>query len=502
MDTDAEKARPSVDAPRTPDTLDPFEVVLEPADDPAFAYPAWRRWLAALIVDAGAICVTGASAMAATAEPGISATFHVSGEVAILAVTLFVVGLGTGPILTGPLAEVVGQQVLYLVSFFLLWCFTWPVAFGKSIAVHLVFRFLQGFCGSAFLSIGGATITSLFTNETVAVPMAAYTIATFVGPVITPVFSGFIYQYAGWRWLYYVLIMWSFGELVALLLVPETVTSVILKRKAQRLRKESGDQRYYAAVEREQRGIIQSLGQACRDIFALMIFDRMALLLDIWLSLILGIVYLTLQAFPIIFAGKHGFTPSQVGLSFLGVFVGLALAMASMLFWKEYRRRLAVRHHGNPPPEVWLTMGKVGGVLIPIGLYCLAFTTFAHVHWMAPIASAVPFGTGICFVYISVFTYLVTAYRPMAAAALSGCAVMRTSFAAAFPLFANQMYARMGTVGATAFLAGLMTLMAPLPFVFAKIGGRLREQSPYATHCVELEQHAYQAHDQEKGGHA
>ena len=76
-----------------------------------------------------------------------------------------------------------------------------------------------------------------------------------------------------------------------------------------------------------------------------------------------------------------------------------------------------------------------------------------------------PFGVGISFVYISVFTYFVTAYRSMAAATLSGCAIMRTSFGAAFPLFANQMYDRMGTVGATALLAGLMTLMAPLPCV-------------------------------------
>ncbi|KIP02963.1 hypothetical protein PHLGIDRAFT_122002 [Phlebiopsis gigantea 11061_1 CR5-6] len=73
----------------------------------------------------------------------------------------------------------------------------------------------------------------------------------------------------------------------------------------------------------------------------------------------------------------------------------------------------------------------------------------------------------------------------MASATLSGCAIMRTSFGAAFPLFANQMYARLGTVGATALLAGLMTLMAPLPFVFEKIGARLREKSPYATHCSE-----------------
>lgn len=56
-----------------------------------------------------------------------------STEVSTLAVTLCVLGLGTGPILVGPLAEVLGQQTIYLLSFFLMWCFTWPVAFSHSI---------------------------------------------------------------------------------------------------------------------------------------------------------------------------------------------------------------------------------------------------------------------------------------------------------------------------------------------------------------------------------
>lgn len=51
----------------------------------------------------------------------------------------------------------------------------------------------------------------------------------------------------------------------------------------------------------------------------------------------------------------------------------------------------------------------------------------------------------------------------MAAEALTGNAIMRTTFAAAFPLFSTAMYNRLGTVGATALLAGLMTIMAPLP---------------------------------------
>ncbi|KIP02962.1 hypothetical protein PHLGIDRAFT_78342, partial [Phlebiopsis gigantea 11061_1 CR5-6] len=343
---------------------DPYLVALEPEDDPT-SLPLWRRWLATVIVNMGAICVTGASAMAATAEHSISAEFHVSVEVTILSVTLFTLGLGVGPVLIGPLAEMIGQRKIYLGSFFTMWCFTWPTAFSHSLAVHLIFRFLAGFCGSAFLSIGGATITNLFRPEDVGVPMAAYTISTFIGPVLTPMFQGYT-KNAGWRWMYYVLLMWSFAETIALLAVPETVMAVLLRKKAAKLRKSTGDQSYYAASERAEHDFGSDLWKGLKDILSIMLFDRMAFLLDVWLSLILGILYLTFQAFPIIFAGKHGFNPGQTNLSFMGVLIGELIALASMVYWAPWGKRVAQRHGGNPPPEVWFAMGKIGGILIPI----------------------------------------------------------------------------------------------------------------------------------------
>jgi MFS family permease len=35
-------------------------------------------------------------------------------------------------------------------------------------AVFLVFRFITGLCGAAFLSVAGGSVSDLFTNETVA----------------------------------------------------------------------------------------------------------------------------------------------------------------------------------------------------------------------------------------------------------------------------------------------------------------------------------------------
>lgn len=84
--------------------------------------------------------------------------------------------------------------------------------------------------------------------------MAVYTVSPFAGPVIGPLISGFINQNTNWRWTYYTQIIWTFCELVALIIVrlldssffldqsyiifsqvvPETYAPAILKKKAQR----------------------------------------------------------------------------------------------------------------------------------------------------------------------------------------------------------------------------------------------------------------------------
>jgi hypothetical protein len=54
--------------------------------------------------------------------------------------------------------------------------------------------------------------------------------------------------------------------------------------------------------------------------------DRMNLLLDLWCSLLFGILYLTFQAFPVIFR-KHHFNLQEIGMSFLGIGLGMVVGM-------------------------------------------------------------------------------------------------------------------------------------------------------------------------------
>ena len=52
-------------------------------------------------------------------------------------------------------------------------------------------------------------------------------------------------------------------------------------------------------------------------------------------ALLLGILYLAFQAFPIIFEDGHGFSVQSTGLSFLGIGLGMLFALASQPYWNK-----------------------------------------------------------------------------------------------------------------------------------------------------------------------
>jgi hypothetical protein len=60
------------------------------------------------------------------------------------------------------------------------------------------------------------------------------------------------------RWTFYVLLIWAFVQWTAIcLLVPETYHPVLLRKEAERRRKETGDDRWYAPIEKMDRSITQ-----------------------------------------------------------------------------------------------------------------------------------------------------------------------------------------------------------------------------------------------------
>jgi hypothetical protein len=116
--------------------------------------------------------------------------------------------------------------------------------------------------------------------------------------------------------------------------VPETYTPVILKWKAQRLRKSGGNKHYYAPLEKADISLGRSIFVSCYKPFQLL-SDHMIFLIDLWCALILGILYLTFEVFPIIFTEKHNFNMQMTGLTFLGIAFGNLIGLATTPYWNR-----------------------------------------------------------------------------------------------------------------------------------------------------------------------
>lgn len=421
--------------------------------------------------------------MAAMTYSGMIASYGINTTLCISSISFFVMGLGCGPLLLGPMSEFTGRKPVLHGGFLLFLLLNFPVAFAPHIALHLAFRFLTGFVGSGFLSVSGGAITDIFHNTRVATPMMIFSSAPFLGPVLGPLLSGFINQrQSDWRWTYYVIIMWAFACMVLLLLLlPETYDPQLLKRKARRIRKRTGDERYLAPIEKLNRSFTAALKHSLRTPFLLLTTEPMVLFLDLWSALILGILYLSFSGIPYIFRVQHNFDLEQRGMAFLGIGAGQIIAALTQPVFNKAYCKVSKAHNGAAPPEARLLMGMYGAVICPIGLLLLGLTAFQSVHWIVPIILSAFFGWGLVYAYTSTFTYLVDAYRPVAASALASNSFLRSTFAAGFPLFGPPLYERLGAVGGTCMLAGLLFLFTPCPFIFYHIGGRVRARSNFAA---------------------
>jgi hypothetical protein len=169
------------------------------------------------------------------------------------------------------------------------------------------------------------------------------------------------------------------------------------------------------------------------------------------------------------------------GLAFLGILVGMVLAV--MYTFPENMRyaKKCSETTDRLPPEVRLPPSMIGGIALPIGLFWFAWTNSPSIHWMASIAAGAPFGFGMVLIFLSVFNYLIDSYTIYAASVLAANSALRSLFGMAFPLFTTYMYQNLGIHWASSIPAFLSVLCVPLPFIFYKYGVQIRQRCPYAA---------------------
>jgi multidrug resistance protein len=450
-------------------------------------FSMWKKWSITLMVAFATLAVAFASSAYSAAIPQVIAEFHCSTEVATLGTSLFVLGFAVGPLLWAPMSELYGRQVLFFGTYAMLTAFNAGTAGSQNIWTIIILRFLAGAFGSSPLTNAGGVIADMFPANQRGLGMSVFATAPFLGPAIGPIVGGFVGESVGWRWVEGVMaiftgVLWIVGALY----IPETYPPVLLEKRAAALSKQTGKK--YISIFEKQRGKrtpAQAFKTALARPWALLFTEPIVLLISIYMAILYGTLYMLFGAFPIVFQKYRHWNQGIGGLSFIGVAAGMMIGVTYSIFDNKRYANVEKKHNGEAPPEARLPPAMVGAVALPIGMFWFAWTNYPSIHWMVCIIATAPFAFGMVLVFLSCMNYLVDSYTIYAASVLAANSVLRSLFGAAFPLFTNQMYSRLGIHWASSLPAFLALACLPAPLIFYKYGEAIRMRCKYSAQAHE-----------------
>jgi MFS family permease len=308
-----------------------------------------------------------------------------------------------------------------------------------------------------------------------------------VGPLVSPSISGFIAPVKGWRWAFWVGLMLAGVTLPVVLSLPETYGPILLARRAQKIRKETGNENIHAPIELEKKGWKQMATVTLTRPVRMFIFELIVLATCLYLSLAYGIFYMYFEAYPIIFGEVYGQSPGISGLMFLPIGAGTVGAIVIFLWYDSFLRRAQAAHAPWTQKEESrrLPLACLGGPLYVIALFWLGWTSRPSIPFCVPMLAGIPFGMGFVLIFMALLNYLTDAYEIYAASAMGAASCCRSIAGTVLPFSAEPMYRNLGVPWATSLLAFLSLGMCVVPFGFLWRGDKLRERSRF---CRELKE--------------
>lgn len=437
-------------------------------------WPMWIKWSYTALFSIFVICAAYGSSCLATGLPTINEKFGVSTEVSTLAVSLFVIGFGVGSIFWSPLSEQprFGRRLVYFISFGLYVIFNIPCALAKNIGTVLVCRFLCGVFSSSALANVGASLVDIH-NETRGLAIAFFSFCPYSGPVLGGIVNGFIsvntgrYELMVWVNMAFAGVMW-----IIISFIPETYAPTILRNRAAKLRKQTGNPKIMTEQEATPMAFKEIVNTHLLRPIKFIVQEPALVIVCGYVMLIYSLLYAFFFAYPVIFNTLYGYEDDKIGLMFIPILIGAALAVMSTIILEKNYKKLCMRR--TPTPEDRLIGAMIGSPFPCIALFILGATSYKHIIWVGPASSGIAFGYGMVLIYYSLNNYIIDTYARVVASALGTKVITRLCGGAAFPLFITQMYNGLGLQWASWLLAFVSLAMVLIPFLFYAYGKALR----------------------------
>ncbi|KAK8093694.1 Polyamine transporter 3 [Apiospora hydei] len=350
-----------------------------------------------------------------------------------LPIATFLMGFVLGPMMCmGPLSEQYGRRIVVVSTFSIFTIWTLACALAPSWPAFLVFRFLCGAFASAPIAAVAGIIADVYADPVARGRAMAYFMAGFCSTSI------------GWRWTFWIALIYAGLTFIPVIFLPETYAPVLLARKAAALRKQKPESNVYAAAELEDRDLKQLLTVVLTRPMRMILTELIVSSVCMYLALVYAIFYMSFQAFPRIFQDLYGLSPGVTGLCFLPIGGGCVLGLPIFFAYDHVLQRAQKTGKAWARQEEYrrVPLACLGGPLFVISLLWLGWSArpAAGVPFWVPMLAGVPFGLGWMLIFMALINYLTDAYELFAASANAAASASRSLVAVVLPLATGPMF--------------------------------------------------------------
>ncbi|OLN86059.1 putative transporter C1529.01-like protein 4 [Colletotrichum chlorophyti] len=394
-----------------------------------------------------------------------------------LTFSIFVLGLAFAPFPIASYSEMYGHKPVWLFcnAFYVLWKALCPV--GRLPALMVVGRFMAGSGASVGITVGatltlgdglmGPIMADMYRKEDRGKSLAIATFVPYLGPALGPVVGGIMTHRLEWPWLFYLLsifnaVIWVIG------LVFISYAPVLLARKRKAAASSTGPTSFRLASS-------EMAANLCRPLQLL--YQRPIIqVIALIMALNFGVYYLLLSTFATMWINRHEQSEFIGTLHYIAVSVGTTVATQAggrFMDW-VFAKQKALSPDGSTIPEFRVPCLLPPVILIPVGLFWYGWAVEVSAHWAVVDDGVAVFVCGSFLLAQAMLAYLLDE-SSHTASANTASQMLSNVLGFVFPIFAPQMFARLGYGWGNSMLAFLFIgLGCPVPLLLWVWGARLR----------------------------
>lgn len=393
----------TTDAPPT----DKIELKEEDAwKELGFCFPTRKKWTILTIIFLVQTSMNFNTSLYSNGIDGISQEFGVSAQAARAGAAVFLITYAFGCELWAPWSEEFGRKPILQLSLGLvnIWCL--PVALAPNFASLMVGRALGGL-SSAGGSVTLGMIADIFEPNEQQCAVAYIVFSSVGGSILGPIIGGFVEEYLLWRWTIWIqLIFGVFVQLLHLIFVPETRTTILLDRIAQKRRKSGQSPNLYGPNEIEpfwQRFTFKELIWTWVRPFRMFLTEPIVLTLSLLSGFSDALIFMQLQSFVLVYR-QWGFSAVDIGLAFVPIGIGYIIAWISFIpAIRRNRKERALKpgdEHAQYESRLWWLLYTAP--CLPLGLIIFAWTSGGPpVHWIGTMVGSAIIGIANYSIYMA-----------------------------------------------------------------------------------------------------